>query len=242
MNKVNKIPSKPKRVLFKLSWEALQWDWDYGIDIKFLQDLAKKIVYLSKYKWLQIVIVIWWWNIFRWVSWAASWLDRSSADYMWMLATVMNWIALWDAIEKHWNPVRIMSALEIPKVAEIFIRRRALKHLDNWRVVICVSWTWNPYFTTDSAAVLRALELNCDFMIKWTKVDWIYDSDPEKNPDAVKYETISVTDALWKWLKIMDQSAIALAKDEKLPIFVCKITDVEKILSKTIKGTYVYID
>ncbi len=233
---------KPKRILLKLSWEALQWDNEYWIDVDFLQELSKKLVYLSKYKWLQIIIVIWWWNIFRWVSWAASWIDRSQADYMGMLATVMNWIALWDAIESNWNEVRIMSALDVPKVAETFIRRRALKHLEKWRIVLSVAWSWNPYYTTDSAAVLRALELWCDFMVKWTKVDWIYDKDPARHEDAKKYENITLSDALWKWLKVMDQSAIALAKDEKLPIFVCKISDIEKILSKTIKWTYVDID
>ncbi len=235
------IKKTPKRVLLKLSWEALQWDKDYWIDVKLLDELAEKIVYLSKYKWVQIVIVIWWGNIFRWVSWAASGIDRSQADYMWMLATVMNGIALWDAIEKQWNQIRIMSALEIPRVAESFIRRRALKHLEKGRVVLTVSGTWNPYFTTDSAAVLRALELNCDFMIKWTKVDGIYDKDPEKDDTAQKYDTIWIDEALDKWLKIMDQSAIALAKDEKLPIFVCKLMDIEKILSKTIKWTYVHV-
>ena len=235
------IKKTPKRVLLKLSWEALQWDKDYWIDVKLLDELAEKIVYLSKYKWVQIVIVIWWGNIFRWVSWAASGIDRSQADYMWMLATVMNGIALWDAIEKQWNQIRIMSALEIPRVAESFIRRRALKHLEKGRVVLTVSGTWNPYFTTDSAAVLRALELNCDFMIQWTKVDGIYDKDPEKDDTAQKYDTIWIDEALDKWLKIMDQSAIALAKDEKLPIFVCKLMDIEKILSKTIKWTYVHV-
>lgn len=237
-----KYKSKIKRILFKLSWEALQWEKEYWIDVNFLQDLAKKLVYLSKYKWLQIIIVIWWWNIFRWVSGASNWLDRSQADYMWMLATIMNWIALWDAIETNWNEVRIMSALDIPKVAETFVRRRALKHLEKWRIVISVAGSGNPYYTTDSAAVLRALELDCDFMVKWTKVDWIYDKDPEKFDNAKKYENITLSDALWKWLKIMDQSAIALAKDEKLPIFVCKINDIEKILSKNIKWTYVDID
>ncbi len=233
------IEKKPKRILLKLSWEALQWDMDYWIDIKFLQELAKKLVYLSKYKGIQIVIVIWGGNIFRWVQWAASGMDRASADYMWMLATIMNGIALWDAIEKLWQEVRIMSAMPIPKVAEEFIRRRALKHLQKGRIVIAVAWTWNPYFTTDSAAVLRALELNCDYMVKWTKVDGIYDKDPAKYKDAKKYDIISLEEALKKWLRIMDQSAIALAKDEKLPIFVCKITDIDKIWTQDINWTLV---
>ena len=236
------IKKKPKRILLKLSGEALQGEKEYWIDIHFLQELAKKLVYLSKYKGIQIVIVIGWGNIFRGVQWAASGMDRASADYMGMLATIMNWIALGDAIEKLGQEVRIMSAMAIPKVAEEFIRRRALKHLNKWRIVIAVAGTWNPYFTTDSAAVLRALELNCDFMVKWTKVDGIYDKDPAKYPDAKKYDIISLDEALKKWLRIMDQSAIALAKDEKLPIFVCKITDIDKIGTEEINWTFVHTD
>lgn len=229
----------PKRVLLKLSWEALEWKWEYGIDGAFVTQLAKKIVYLTKHQHIQIVIVIGWWNIFRWVSWAASGIDRSSADYMWMLATIMNGIALWDAIEKQWQDVRICSALEIPRVAELFIRRRVLNHLAEWRVAVCVAWTWNPYFTTDSSAVLRALELNCDFMVKWTKVDWVYDKDPAKHSDAKRYEEISLDDALKQWLRVMDQSAIAMANDEGMPIFVCRIEDIDKIGSPEMTWTYV---
>lgn len=228
---------KPKRVLLKLSWEALATDKGYWIDVEFLDKLAKKVVYLSKYANIQIVIVIWWWNIFRWVAWAAKWIDRWTADYMWMLATVMNGVALWDAIEKNWNEVRVMSAIQIPQVAELFIRRRAIKHLEKQRIVIAVAWTWNPYFTTDSAAVLRALELNCDFMIKWTKVDWVYDKDPVKHKDAKKYNILSIDEALQKGLKVLDQSAIALAKDEWLDIFVTKIENIDKIWTNNIKWT-----
>jgi len=229
--------NKPKRILLKLSGEALadkQW---YGIDVNFLDNLAKKIVYLSKYANIQIIVVIWWWNIFRWVAWAAKWIDRWTADYMWMLATIMNGMALWDAIEKNGNEVRIMSALEIPRVAETFIRRRAIKHLEKQRVVVCVAWTWNPYFTTDSAAVLRALELNCDFMVKWTKVDGVYDKDPAKFDNAKRYDTLSVDEALEKWLRILDQSAIALAKDEWLNIFVTKIDSIDNIWSNKFRWT-----
>ena len=228
---------KPKRVLLKLSWEALANNKGYWIDVEFLDQLAKKIVYLSKYANIQIVVVIWWWNIFRWVAWAAKWIDRWTADYMWMLATVMNGMALWDAIEKNWNEVRVMSAIQIPQVAELFIRRRALKHLDKQRVVIVVAWTWNPYFTTDSAAVLRALELNCNFMVKWTKVDGVYDKDPEKYKDAKKYNILSIDEALQKWLRVLDQSAIALAKDEWLDIFVTKIENIDQIWTEYIKWT-----
>lgn len=229
--------NKPKRILLKLSWEALADKKWYWIDVEFLDKLAKKVVYLSKYTNIQIVVVIWWWNIFRWVAWAAKWIDRWTADYMWMLATIMNWMALWDSIEKNWNEVRIMSALEIPRVAETFIRRRAIKHLEKQRVVICVAWTWNPYFTTDSAAVLRALELNCDFMVKWTKVDGVYDKDPAKFSDAKRYDKLNVNEALEKWLRILDQSAIALAKDEKLDIIVTKIENIDNIWTNKLVWT-----
>lgn len=229
----------PKRILLKLSWEALQWKQEYGIEVEFLENLAKNIVTLSKDKKIEIVIVIWWGNIFRWVAWAAKWLDRWTADYMWMLATVMNWIALGDAIERNGLEVRVMSAIEMPRVAEPFIRRRALKHLEKWRVVIAVAGSGNPYYTTDSAAVLRALELNCDYLVKWTKVDWIYDKDPVKFSDAKKYDTLDYQEILLKNLNIMDQSAIALAKDENLPIFVCSIDDINKIWSSGIFGTLV---
>lgn len=232
----------PRRILLKLSGEALQWDLQYGIKVEFLNEIAKKIVYITKKKKIQLVIVIWWWNIFRWMAGAAKWLDRASADYIWMLATIMNWVALWDAIEKAWNDVRIMSAIEIPRVAESYIRRRALKHLEKWRIILCVAGTWNPYFTTDSSAVLRGLELECDYMVKGTKVDGIYDKDPVKNQDAKKYDEISLWEALNKWLKIMDQSALALAKDEKLDIFIGKLEEIDKIWTKDFIWSYVYAD
>lgn len=232
----------PKRILLKLSGEALQGSGDHGIDTEFIDNLARKIVTLTQEKYIEIIIVIGGGNIFRGVSGAAKGLDRTAADYMGMLATVINGIALGNAIEKAGQSVRIMSAIEIAKVAELFIYRRALKHLREKRIVVAVAGTGNPYFTTDSAAVLRALELHCDFMVKGTKVDGVYDKDPEKYPDAKRYDTVSITEALQKWLRIMDQSAIALAKDEKLPIFVCRIEDIDLIGSSDIRGTYVYVD
>lgn len=132
-----------------------------------------------------------------------------------------------------------MSAIEIPRVAEPFIRRRALKHLEKWRVVIAVAGSWNPYYTTDSVAVLRALELNCDFLVKWTKVDWIYDKDPKKFSDAKKYTTLDYQEILVKHLNVMDQSAIALVKDENLPILVCNIDNISEIWSSDDFGTLV---
>ena len=229
-----------KRLLLKLSGEALQGSGEYGLDIQFLQTLARKIITLSTDYQKEIVIVIGGGNIFRGVSQAAEGLDRASADYMGMLATVMNGIALGDAIEKNGKPVRIVSALEIPRVSESFIRRRCLKHIERGRIVIAVAGTGNPYFTTDSAAVLRALELNCDCLVKGTKVDGVYDKDPKKHADAVRYEHISLRDAIKNDLRVMDQSAIALAHDEGLPIFVCRIEDIDKLGTDDIDGTYVY--
>ncbi len=233
------VKKNPKRVLLKLSWEALAGDKWYGIDVQFLDNIASKIVKLSKNNNIQVVIIIWWWNIFRGISGAADGMDRGTADYMWMMATMMNWLALWDAIEKRGNDVRIMSAIEAPRVAESYIRRRALKHLQKKRIVICVAGTWNPYFTTDSAAVLRALELNCDFMVKWTKVDWVYDKDPVKYIDAKRYEHLTMQEALKLGLRIMDQSAIALAGDENLSVFVTKIESIDKIGTDKIKWTFI---
>ena len=225
-----------KRILLKLSGEALQGERDHGIDSEFLKVIAAKIVKLSKVG-KELVIVIGGGNIFRGVSGAASGIDRSSADYMGMLATVMNGIALGDAIEKLGTEVRIMSAIEINRVSEFFIRRRAEKHLEKGRVVIAVAGTGNPYFTTDSAAVLRALELHCDVMVKGTKVDGVYDKDPAKHPDAIRYETLPLQEALEKNLRVMDQSAIALAKDEGLPLFVCRIEDIDQLSEPFVNGT-----
>jgi uridylate kinase len=224
----NAFVGSAKRYLLKLSGEALQGKKDHGIDVEFLQELAGKVASLAN-SGKEVVIVIWGGNIFRWVSGAASGLDRSSADYMGMLATVMNGIALGDAIMKHGKEVRILSALEINKVSELFIRGRALKHLSKWRVVIAVAGSGNPFFTTDSAAVLRALELNCDLVVKGTKVDGVYDKDPKKFADAVKYTEVSFQEALEKNIRVLDQSALALAKDEKLPVFVCKIEDIDRL-------------
>lgn len=227
---------KSQRFLLKLSGEALQWKRDHGIDVEFLIELAAKLVKLAK-SGKQIIVVIGGGNIFRWVSGAASGLDRSSADYMGMLATVMNGIALGDAIQKQGQEVRIMSALEINRVSELFIRNRAMKHLEKKRVIIAVAGSGNPFFTTDSAAVLRALELGCDVIVKGTKVDGVYDKDPAKYPDAKRFETLALQEALEKNLRVMDQSALALAKDEKIPLFVCKIEDIDKLGSDEIIGT-----
>ncbi len=225
-----------KRYLLKLSGEALQGNLEYGIDVQFLEFLAKKIVALVATG-KEVVIVIGGGNIFRGIAGAASGLDRSSADYMGMLATVMNGIALGDAIKQQGQEVRIMSALEINKVSELFIRGRAMKHLDRGRVIVAVAGSGNPYFTTDSAAVLRALELDCDMVIKGTKIDGVYSADPAKDPTATKYDTLSLQEALERNLRVLDQSALAMARDEGLPVFVCRIEDIDRLGTGEVVGT-----
>ena len=229
----------PKRVLLKLSGEALQWEQWYGIDPNFLSYLAKKIVHLVQKEKLEIAIVVGGGNIFRGIELEKGGFDRATGDNMGMLATMINGIAIGEAIEDAGVDVRVMSAISAHKVAEDFIQRRALRHLQKWRVVICVGGSGNPFFSTDSAAVLRALELQCDAVVKATKVDGIYDKDPKKHSDAVHYEILSLEDAIQKNVRVMDQAAIALAHDECMPIYVCRIEDVDKINTEEIVGTYV---
>ena len=229
----------PKRVLLKLSGEALQWEQWYGIDPNFLSYLAKKIVYLVQKEKLEIAIVVGGGNIFRGIELEKGGFDRATGDNMGMLATMINGIAIGEAIEDAGVDVRVMSAISAHKVAEDFIQRRALRHLQKWRVVICVGGSGNPFFSTDSAAVLRALELQCDAVVKATKVDGIYDKDPKKHSDAVRYEILSLEGAIQKNVRVMDQAAIALAHDECMPIYVCRIEDVDKINTEEIVGTYV---
>lgn len=210
------------RVLLKISWEALQGDREHGIDPHFLEKLAWEIKEIHDEN-IEIAIVLGWWNIFRWVAGAANWIDRTAADYMWMLATIMNWVAMQDALEKAWIVTRLVSAIDIPEVWEKYIKRRAERHLEKWRIVISVAWTWNPYFTTDSAWVLRWLELNCDMVIKATKVDWVFDKDPMKCNDAVLIKKASFRDVITKDIKVMDHTAITLAKEWNLTLKVVNL-------------------
>lgn len=230
----------PKRVLLKLSGEALQWDQWYGIDPKFLAFLAKKIVYLVQVEKLEVVIVVGGGNIFRGIELEAGGFDRTTGDHMGMLGTIINWLAIGEAIEKEWVDVRVMSAIPTERVAEPFIRRRALRHIEKGRVVICVGGTGNPYFTTDSCAVLRGLELGCDVVVKATKVDGIYDKDPKKHPDAVRHEELHMFEVLKSDIRVMDQASIALAHDEGIPIYVCRIGDIDTIATEWIVGTFVH--
>ena len=229
----------PKRILLKLSGEALQGNQWYGIDPVFLSEVAKKIVRLTEIKGIEVVLVVWGGNIFRWAILESGGMDRSMGDYMGMLATIINGIALGEAIKEQWKEVRVMSAIPTQRVCEEFIRLRALRHMEKGRVVICVWGVGNPYFTTDSAAVLRALELKCDAIVKATKVDGVYNKDPRKFPDAERYDVLSLAQALNESLGIMDQAAIALAKDQSVPIFVCKMEDIDRIDEEDVIGTFV---
>ncbi|HRI03610.1 MAG TPA: UMP kinase [Pyrinomonadaceae bacterium] len=210
---------KFKRILLKLSGEALMGDQNYGIDTKVAEALAQEIKTVYDLG-VEIAIVVGGGNIFRGVSESAGNMDRAAADYIGMLATIMNAVVLQDALEKAGVYTRAMSALDIPQLAEPFIRRRAIRHLEKKRVVIFAAGTGNPFFTTDSAAALRAAEMKVDVIFKATKVDGIYDSDPVKNPDAVRFDTITYQEVLEKQLKVMDASAISLCMDNDLPIMV----------------------
>lgn len=222
------------RVLLKISWEALQWERDHGIDPKFIKKLALDIKEIQD-NGFEIRIVLWWWNIFRWIAWAANWMDRTARDYMWMLATIMNWVAMQDALESVWCYTRLMSALDIPEVWEKYIKRRWIRHMEKKRIVICVAGTWNPYFTTDTAWVLRALELECDIMIKATKVDGVYNKDPLKYDDAKIIKNTTYDEVIKNNLKVMDHTAITLAKEWKLTLKVISLYK-ERAILRACKG------
>ncbi len=226
-----------KRILLKISGETLKQKSESNFDYNFMKKLAKKIL-LLKNKWYEIVIVTWWGNIFRWSSDSKWVIDEATWHYMWMLATLMNWMALWDILSKIWIETKVLSVIDAPRLVPIFNRKLALDYLNEWKIVIATAWTWNPYCTNDLAAVIRANELNCDLFIKSTKVDWVYDKDPMKYKDAKKFDKITLKKAYELWLNIMDHSAIALAMDTKLPIFVCKVDDIEKLWTDEIIWTY----
>ncbi|UWX55466.1 UMP kinase [Maribacter litopenaei] len=208
-----------KRILLKLSGEALMGEKQYGIDPKRLDEYAEEIKKVVD-KGIEVAIVIGGGNIFRGLSGAATGMDRVQGDHMGMLATVINGLALQSALEMKDVQTRLQSAIKINEVAEPFIRRRAMRHLEKGRVVIFGGGTGNPYFTTDSAAVLRAIEIEADVILKGTRVDGIYTSDPEKDKNATKFETISFKDVLQKGLKVMDTTAFTLSQENELPIVV----------------------
>ncbi|MDO9261549.1 MAG: UMP kinase [Flavobacteriaceae bacterium] len=210
---------KYKRILLKLSGESLMGDRQYGIDPKRLSEYAIEIKELIE-KGVEIAIVIGGGNIFRGVAGAGNGIDRVQADYMGMLATIVNGLALQSAIEDKGIKTRLQTAIKMEQIAEPFIKRRAVRHLEKGRVVIFGGGTGNPYFTTDTAAVLRAIEINADAILKGTRVDGIYTADPEKDDNATKYDTLSFNDAISKNLKIMDTTAFTLSQENKLPIIV----------------------
>ncbi|HVO20832.1 MAG TPA: UMP kinase [Anaeromyxobacter sp.] len=221
--KAAKPSARYKRILLKLSGEALMGESKYGISPKTLATIAqdvKDVVDLG----VEVAMTIGGGNIFRGVSGATEGMDRSSADYMGMLATVINSMALQDALEKIGVPTRVQSAIEMHQVAEPYIRRRAIRHLEKGRVVIFAAGTGNPYFTTDTAASLRAMEIHADVLLKATKVDGVYTDDPKKNPAATKFKELTYIDVLKRNLKVMDSTAISLCMDNELPIVVFDLT------------------
>lgn len=208
-----------KRILLKLSGEALMGDQEFGICSEVISSYARQIKEIVDLG-VEVGIVIGGGNIFRGLSGEEQGMDRVTGDHMGMLATVINSLALQNSIEKLGVTTRVLTAIEMPQIAEPYIRRRAERHLEKGRVVIFGAGTGNPYFTTDTAAVLRAIEINADVVIKATKVDGIYDKDPIKYPDAVKYNTVTYSEVLNKNLKVMDAAAISLCRDNKLPLIV----------------------
>lgn len=216
-------PVPYRRVLLKLSGEALMGELDYGIEPKVIQRIAAEIA-TARNTGVEIAIVIGGGNIFRGAGLARDGMDRVTGDYMGMLATVMNALAIQDALESLDVYARVMSALQINEVCEDYIRRRAVRHLEKGRVVILAAGTGNPFFTTDTAASLRAIEIGADVLLKATKVDGVYDSDPATNPDAKRFETVSYDQVLTDKLSIMDATAIVMCRDNNLPLRIFDLT------------------
>ena len=217
-----------RRVLLKISGEALMGEQNYGIDVDVARSVAEELKAVYQIG-VQVAVVVGGGNIFRGVSKSAGNMDRASADYIGMLATVMNGVVLQDALEKIDVDTRVLSAIDIPQLAEPFIRRRAVRHLEKGRVVIFAAGTGNPYFTTDSAAALRALEIRADVIMKATKVDGVYSADPMMDATAERYNEITFRQVLERELKVMDASAISLCMDNNLPIIVFNMRETGNI-------------
>lgn len=222
-------PVQYHRVLLKLSGEALMGDLDYGIEPKVIQRIAAEIA-TARNTGVEIAIVIGGGNIFRGAGLARTGMDRVTGDYMGMLATVMNALAIQDALESIDVYARVMSALQINEVCEDYIRRRAVRHLEKGRVVILAAGTGNPFFTTDTAASLRAIEIGADVLLKATKVDGVYDADPMSNPDAKRFETVSYDQVLADKLSVMDATAIVMCRDNNLPLRIFDLTQANALL------------
>lgn len=227
-------PLKYKRVLLKISGEALMGGRDFGLDPQIVDRLAAEIASVRELG-AEVCLVIGGGNIFRGVSVAAQGMERTTADYMGMLATVMNALAMQSALEKAGVPTRVQSAIPMQTVCEPYIRRRAVRHMEKGRIVIFAAGTGNPFFTTDTAAALRASEMDCDAMLKGTKVDGVYTADPVKDPSAERYEQLSYQDVLTRDLKVMDASAITLSRDKGIPILVFSIFE-EGAFGEVLKG------
>ena len=214
---------KYRRILLKLSGEALMGDADYGIDPKVIGRLADEIIEVQKAG-VQIGVVIGGGNIFRGAGLAAAGMDRVTGDHMGMLATVMNALAMQDAIERRGGFARVMSAIQIHDVAEDFIRRRAIRHIEKGRIALFAAGTGNPFFTTDSAAALRAIEVSADLLLKATKVDGVYSADPAKHRDATRFEKLTYDQVIERKLAVMDTAAIALCRDQRMPLRIYDMT------------------
>jgi uridylate kinase len=213
----------PRRVLLKLSGEALMGDHEYGIDPAVVRDIAAQVAEGAGTG-VETAVVVGGGNIFRGLAASARGMDRATGDYMGMLATVMNGLAIQDALEQAGVPTRVMSAIAMNEICEPYIRRRAVRHLEKGRVVVMVAGTGNPYFTTDTAATLRAVEVHAQVILKATRVDGVYDADPETNPDAQRYSTIEYTELLSNRLQALDATAVSLAMDNAMPIVVFDMT------------------
>ncbi len=231
-----------RRILLKLSGEALMGREDYGIDPDVINRLAREIIEVQQAR-IEVGIVIGGGNIFRGAGLAKGGMDRVTGDHMGMLATVMNALAMQDALEKLGAKVRVMSAIKINEVCEDFIRRRAIRHLEKGRIVLFAAGTGNPFFTTDSAAALRAVEVGADLLLKATKVDGVYDADPKTHPDAVRYDQLSYDDVIARNLQVMDTAAIALCRDHDMPLRIYDMTkagNLMRILHGEAVGTLVH--
>ena len=230
-----------KRVVLKISGEALQGRLGYGIDYDVTASIAKQVKEIKKLG-VEIAIVIGGGNIYRGMPASTKGIDRASADYMGMLATVINGLALQDSLEKHGVFTRVMTAIAMQQLAEPYIRRRAIRHLEKGRAVIFVGGTGNPYFTTDTTAALRAIEIGADVILKATKVDGVYSSDPVKNKKARKYDSLRYIEVLKKGLKVMDATAISLCMDNSLPIIVFNLRkegNIKRVITGEKIGTVV---
>ena len=222
------------RVLLKLSGEALMGEQQFGIDPGVTTQIAKDIAEIQGLG-VQVAVVIGGGNLFRGLAASAKGMDRATADYMGMLATVMNSLALHNALEQLGVPARVLSAIPMPTICEAFVRSKALHHLEHGRAVIFAAGTGNPYFTTDTTAALRAVEMNCDALAKATQVDGVYSADPKKEPNAVRYDRLNYAEVLSRDLKVMDGAAIALARDNNLPVIVFSIEEPGNLL-KVLRG------